>query len=70
METIDYFFIDMGVMLGRSMGHIFRSRNSMITVTIITMPIAFMLLFVYVFGCAIQTLEEIFLAIDDKKEEN
>src|SRR5512147_2900772 len=44
---------DMGVMLGRSMRHIFRSMDTIITVTI--MPIMFMLLFVYVFGGAIQT---------------
>lgn len=43
----------MGVILGRSMRHIFRSLDTIITVTI--MPIAFMLLFVYVFGGAIQT---------------
>ena len=48
-----YFFTDMGVMLGRSMRHIFRSMDTIITVTI--MPVAFMLLFVYVFGGAIQT---------------
>ena len=48
-----HFFGDMGVMLGRSMRHIFRSMDTIITVTI--MPIAFMLLFVYVFGGAIQT---------------
>ena len=46
-------FNDMGVMLGRSMRHIFRSMDTIITVTI--MPIMFMLLFVYVFGGAIQT---------------
>jgi ABC-2 type transport system permease protein len=51
--TRRYFFSDMGVMLGRSMCHIFRSMDTIITVTI--MPIAFMLLFVYVFGGAIQT---------------
>ncbi len=44
---------DMGVMLGRSMRHISRSMDTIITVTL--MPIAFMLLFVYVFGGAIQT---------------
>ena len=44
---------DMGVMLERSMRHIFRSLDTIITVTI--MPIMFMLLFVYVFGGAIQT---------------
>jgi ABC-2 type transport system permease protein len=49
----NYFFSDMGVMLGRSMRHILRSMDTIITVTI--MPIAFMLLFVYVFGGAIQT---------------
>ncbi len=48
-----YFFNDMGVMLGRSMRHIFRSMDTIITVTI--MPIMFMLLFVYVFGGAIRT---------------
>jgi ABC-2 type transport system permease protein len=49
----NYFFSDMNVMLGRSMRHILRSMDTIITVTI--MPIAFMLLFVYVFGGAIQT---------------
>jgi len=54
METIkNYFFRDMGVMLGRSMRHIIRSMDTIITVTV--MPIAFMLLFVYVFGGAIET---------------
>lgn len=42
-----------GVMLGRSMRHITRSMDTIITVTI--MPIAFMLLFRYVFGGAIKT---------------
>ena len=46
-------FSDTGVMLGRSMRHVTRSMDTIITVTI--MPIAFMLLFVYVFGGAIQT---------------
>ena len=54
METVNkHFFSDMGVMLERSMRHIFRSLDTIITVTI--MPIMFMLLFVYVFGGAIQT---------------
>ncbi|MFE5324530.1 ABC transporter permease [Paenibacillus sp. NPDC056579] len=54
METAkNHFFSDMGVMVGRSMRHISRSMDTIITVTI--MPIAFMLLFVYVFGGAIQT---------------
>ena len=53
METIQkHFFSDMSVMLGRSMRHIFRSMDTIITVTI--MPIGFLLLFVYVFGGAIQ----------------
>ncbi len=47
-----HLFSDMGVMFGRSMRHVFRSMDTIITVTI--MPIAFMLLFVYVFGGAIQ----------------
>ncbi|RAP78522.1 ABC transporter permease [Paenibacillus montanisoli] len=54
METAkSHFFTDITVMLGRSMRHIFRSMDTIITVTI--MPIAMMLLFVYVFGGAIQT---------------
>jgi len=54
METVNkHFFSDMGVMLERSMRHIFRSMDTIITVTIT--PIAMMLLFVYVLGGAIQT---------------
>lgn len=54
MEAIrKHSFSDMGIMLGRSMRHIFRSMDTIITVTIT--PIAMMLLFVYVFGGAIQT---------------
>lgn len=54
METIKHYFLsDMGVMLGRSMRHILRSMDTIITVTI--MPVALMLLFVYVLGGAIQT---------------
>jgi len=45
------FFSDMSVMFGRSMRHILRSMDTIITVTV--MPIAMMLLFVYVFGGAI-----------------
>jgi ABC-2 type transport system permease protein len=53
METIKkHFFSDMGVMLGRSMRHIFRSMDTIITVCLT--PIAMMLLFVYVLGGAIQ----------------
>ncbi|QQZ62021.1 ABC transporter permease [Paenibacillus sonchi] len=48
-----HFFSDMNVMLGRSMRHIFRSLDTIFTVCIT--PIAMMLLFVYVFGGAIET---------------
>ncbi|UKA58342.1 ABC transporter permease [Arthrobacter sp. FW306-2-2C-D06B] len=48
-----HFFGDTAVLLGRSMRHIFRSADTIIT-TAIT-PIALMLLFVYVFGGAINT---------------
>ncbi|MBZ0279252.1 MAG: ABC transporter permease [Anaerolineae bacterium] len=51
--TNSHFFSDMSIMLGRSMRHIFRSMDTIITVAIT--PIAIMLLFVYVFGGAIQT---------------
>lgn len=54
METTkNHYLSDMGVMLGRSMRHIFRSLDTILTVTIT--PIAMMLLFVYVFGGAIQS---------------
>ncbi len=56
METVKKHFreaSDMSVMLGRSMRHIFRSMDTIITVTIT--PIAMMLLFVYVLGGAIHT---------------
>ena len=52
-STNKYFLSDLGVMLGRSMRHIFRSMDTIITVTIT--PIAMLLLFVYVLGGAIQT---------------
>lgn len=52
-STNKYFFKDMSVMFGRSMRHIFRSMDTIITVSIT--PIAIMLLFVYVFGGAIET---------------
>src|ERR1700723_808945 len=48
-----HFFGDTTVLLGRSMRHITRSLDTIITVSI--MPIALMLLFVYVFGGAIHT---------------
>ncbi|GIM91193.1 ABC transporter permease [Paractinoplanes toevensis] len=44
---------DTSVMLGRSVRHVTRSLDTIITVTI--MPIAFLLLFRYVFGGAIET---------------
>ncbi len=47
-----YFFSDSIVLLGRSLRHITRSMDTIITTAL--MPIAFMLLFVYVFGGAIQ----------------
>src|SRR5215813_13292854 len=49
--TTPYFFGDTAVLLGRSMRHITRSMDTIITTTV--MPIALMLLFVYVFGGAI-----------------
>jgi ABC-2 type transport system permease protein len=48
-----HFFGDTAVLLGRSLRHITRSPDTIITTTI--MPIAFMLLFVYVFGSAIKS---------------
>lgn len=48
-----HFFRDTTVLLGRSLRHITRSPDTIITTTI--MPIAFMLLFVYVFGGAIES---------------
>jgi len=47
------FFGDSVILLGRSLRHILRSPDTIITTTI--MPIAFMLLFVYVFGGAIDS---------------
>src|SRR3954452_12778450 len=44
---------DTTVLLGRSLRHITRSLDTIITTTL--MPIAFMLLFVYVFGGAIRS---------------
>ena len=47
------FFGDTAALTGRSLRHITRSPDTIITTTI--MPIAFLLLFVYVFGGAINT---------------
>ena len=46
-----HFFRDTAILTGRSLRHITRSLDTIITTSI--MPIAFMLLFVYVFGGAI-----------------
>ncbi|MET8091105.1 ABC transporter permease [Micromonospora sp. NPDC005220] len=48
-----HFLGDTTVLLGRSLRHIVRSPDTIITTAV--MPIAFMLLFVYVFGGAIET---------------
>lgn len=48
-----HFLGDTAVLLGRSLRHITRSPDTIITTAV--MPIAFMLLFVYVFGGAIET---------------
>ncbi|MGP3961427.1 ABC transporter permease [Nonomuraea sp. 3N208] len=48
-----HFFTDTAVLLGRSLRHITRSPDTIITTAI--MPIAMMLMFVYVFGGAIRT---------------
>ena len=48
-----HFFGDTAVLLGRSLRHISRSVDTIITTAI--MPIGFMLLFVYVFGGAIHS---------------
>ena len=48
-----HFFGDTAALTGRSLRHITRSLDTIITTTI--MPIAFMLLFVYVFGGAIHS---------------
>jgi ABC-2 type transport system permease protein len=48
-----HFFGDTAVLQGRSLRHITRSPDTIITTTI--MPIAFMLLFVFVFGGAINS---------------
>lgn len=57
---ITQFFLDTTVLLGRSLRHILRSMDTIITTTI--MPIAFLLLFVYVFGGAIETGSESYVS--------
>lgn len=51
-----YFFSDVSVMLGRTMKHITRSVDTVITTAI--MPVAIMMLFVYVLGGAIESGSE------------
>jgi ABC-2 type transport system permease protein len=48
-----HFFEDTAVLLGRSLRHITRSPDTIITTVL--MPVAFLLLFVFVFGGAIET---------------
>ena len=48
-----HFVVDTATLLGRSLRHITRSMDTIITTTL--MPIAFLLLFVYVFGGAINS---------------
>ena len=48
-----HFFGDTAVLTGRSLRHVTRSLDTIITTTI--MPVAFLLLFVYVFGGAIKS---------------
>ena len=50
---MNHFFGDTGVLLGRSLRHITRSLDTIITTAL--MPIAIMLLFVYVLGGSIST---------------
>jgi ABC-2 type transport system permease protein len=50
---MNHFFGDTATLTGRSLRHITRSLDTIITTTL--MPIAFLLLFVYVFGGAIST---------------
>jgi ABC-2 type transport system permease protein len=51
-----HFIVDTTTLLGRSLRHITRSMDTIITTTL--MPIAFLLLFVYVFGGAISAGSE------------
>ncbi|GAA1287409.1 ABC transporter permease [Saccharothrix xinjiangensis] len=51
--TTAHFFGDTAALLGRSLRHIARSPDTIITTTV--MPIGMMLMFVYVFGGAIDT---------------
>ncbi len=55
-----HFVADTSTLTGRSLRHIARSLDTIITTTV--MPIAFMLLFVYVFGGAIDVGSESYVA--------
>jgi len=55
-----HFLGDTAVLLGRSLRHITRSPDTIITTTI--MPVAFMLLFVYVFGGSIDAGSQPYVA--------
>ena len=59
MTTTTHFLGDTAVLTGRSLRHITRSLDTIITTAI--MPIAFMLLFVFVFGGAIDTGSDSYL---------
>ncbi|MGN6501867.1 MAG: ABC transporter permease, partial [Pseudolysinimonas sp.] len=48
-----HFFSDTATLTGRSLTHILRSPDTIITTAL--MPVAFLLLFVFVFGGAIDT---------------
>jgi hypothetical protein len=47
---------------------VLRRRDTLIAVALILMPVAFLLLSVYIAGRTIQALEEVFLVIIGKKE--
>lgn len=53
MTLAAHFFADTAALTGRSMKHVTRSPDTVITTAV--MPIAFMALFVYVLGEAIDT---------------
>ena len=55
-----YFFGDTAILLGRTLKHVTRSVDTIITTAI--MPVAIMLLLVYVFGGAINTGSDSYVA--------
>lgn len=68
METASYFFRDTGVALGRSIRPVLRSRDTLIAVTLLLLPVAFVVLLVYACGRAIQTSGQLFLTLIDNKK--